>query len=379
MTQAIAANILNNLQEVPAKDCGMDCSCDFEKIFDETLTIGDMKEALLENIEAFADFKEILEQVSSEVNVENSLDLTLARDINEMITELRGVAEKANVELEAELNSEQSQEENEETDEETDEEAAAVIISETTPFQQILSLNTSEKTTEIAQKASVEIVKPQGKTEENSEENSEEIETHSDDGMMSELNIESVEVQAEISGDGGNSLMNNQSPQEQAVKLMIHNDVETFEIKMPNQSLQTASKSVSVTPDKIIEQVAKQMESMQGNSKVNIVLNPESLGKVSVQLINTKDGLSAQFTVATQEARELLMKGLDGLKETLTSHGVGVDNVSVKISDTQKNEYDADWTEQDGSRGGNKEQRQSRKEEKEKGLFEKMMAQQNEN
>lgn len=61
-----------------------------------------------------------------------------------------------------------------------------------------------------------------------------------------------------------------------------------------------------------------------------MVLNPESLGKVSIQLINTKEGLSAQFTVATQEARNLIMKGLDGLKDTLMSHGVSVDNVSVK-------------------------------------------------
>jgi flagellar hook-length control protein FliK len=116
------------------------------------------------------------------------------------------------------------------------------------------------------------------------------------------------------------------------------------------------------------------MESLQNNSKVNIVLNPEALGKVTIQLIKTGEGLSAQFTVANQEVRDLLMKGLEGLKETLTTHGVGVDNVSVKMNETQKSEYNADWTEQEGSRGGNKEERQS-KDEKEKGLFEKMMAQ----
>ena len=75
---------------------------------------------------------------------------------------------------------------------------------------------------------------------------------------------------------------------------------------------------------------------------VKMVLNPESLGKVSIQLINTKEGLSAQFTVATQEARNLIMKGLDGLKDTLMSHGVSVDNVSVKINDAQESEYNAD-------------------------------------
>lgn len=356
MTQAIVTNIIKNLSEVSAKDGGMDKTADFEKIFDKSMTIGDMKNSKLEEVQSLSDFKEILEQASSEVNVESSLDLTLARDITEIITELRSAVEEA------------------EPEEEADEENVAVVVPETTPFQQIFSLNTPKETAEIVQKAPVEIIKPQEKTEESVEE----VETRPDDGMMSELNIESVEVHSETAGDNGNSLMNNQSPQEQAVKLMIHNDVETFEVKLPNQPVQSAAKSVSVTPDKIIEQVAKQMESIQGHSKVNIVLNPESLGKVSVQLINTKEGLSAQFTVATQEARDLLTKGLDGLKETLTAHGVGVDNVSVKVNDTQKSEYDADWTEQEGSRGGNKEQGQSQKEEKEKGLFEKMMSQQTE-
>ena len=39
----------------------------------------------------------------------------------------------------------------------------------------------------------------------------------------------------------------------------------------------------------------------------------------------------------------------------------------------KKSEYNADWTEQDGSRGGNKEQNRQNREEKEKGLFEKTM------
>ena len=104
------------------------------------------------------------------------------------------------------------------------------------------------------------------------------------------------------------------------------------------------------------------MEGLYNNSKVNIVLNPESLGKVNIQLINTKDGLTAQFMVTTQDAKDLLMKGLDGLRESLTAHGVGVENVSVKLNNTQKSENNQNWTEQDGSRGGNKGQDQPNRE-----------------
>jgi len=125
----------------------------------------------------------------------------------------------------------------------------------------------------------------------------------------------------------------------------------------------------------IIEQITKQLESLHHGSKLNIVLNPESLGKVSIQITKSAEGMSAQFTVASQEAREVLMKGIDGLKDGLLSHGVNIDNVSVKMNETQKSEYNQDWTEQENSNGGNKGQKQQSKEEKQKGLFEQVFAQ----
>ena len=164
---------------------------------------------------------------------------------------------------------------------------------------------------------------------------------------------------------------------------MVNQELEVFDLKLEQvSSIQSNNNSVQpkaseINPARILEQISKQMENLQNSSKVNLVLNPESLGKVNIQLLTTKEGLTAQFTVATQEARDLIMKGLDGLKDTLLSQGINIDNVSVKLNDIQKSEYSQDWTEQEGSRGGNKGQGQSNREEKEKGLFEQMMAQTN--
>ena len=174
--------------------------------------------------------------------------------------------------------------------------------------------------------------------------------------------------------------MQRQTPEEVAIKTMIDKDTEIFDVRVDRvQTTQTvqvnSSKPVEVNASRILEQITKQMEGLQSGSKVNIVLNPESLGKVNVQLLSTKEGLMAQLTVTTQEAKDILMKGLDGLKDTLLAQGVNVDNVSVKVADTQKSEYEQDWTEQEGSKGGNKGQRNPDREEKEKGAFEKMMAQ----
>lgn len=199
-----------------------------------------------------------------------------------------------------------------------------------------------------------------------------------DEKMVEDLNIESVE--AESAGAEGNSgsLMNNQSPQEQVVKMMI-NGVNKAGDRIEIQSnIQTSKAPTEATASKILEQISKQIEGLYNGSKVNIVLNPESLGKVSLQILNLKEGLSAQFTVTTQDAQNAIMKGLAGLKENLLAHGVNVDSVTVKLQETDNNEKPFDWTEQEGSRGGNKQQgnRHQNKDEKQ---FEQMMFEFSEN
>lgn len=231
-----------------------------------------------------------------------------------------------------------------------------------------------EVTTEEVQSNS----ETQTTSKEVSKETEQSLEDIIDEDQLKELKIESIEAETSDS-TGEDDIMQNQTPEEQSVKAMLQADADFAEVKTeakPAQTVQNTTKPTSsseVTSNKIIEQITKQMEGMYNGSKVNMVLNPESLGKVSIQLINTKEGLSAQFTVATQEARNLIMKGLDGLKDTLMSHGVSVDNVSVKINDAQESEYNADWTEQEGSRGGNKEQG-SQKEQRGKEQFEQMMS-----
>ena len=231
-----------------------------------------------------------------------------------------------------------------------------------------------EVTTEEVQSNS----ETQTTSKEVSKETEQSLEDIIDEDQLKELKIESIEAETSDS-TGEDDIMQNQAPEEQGVKAMLQADADFAEVKTdakPAQTVQNTTKPTSsseVTSNKIIEQITKQMEGMYNGSKVNMVLNPESLGKVSIQLINTKEGLSAQFTVATQEARNLIMKGLDGLKDTLMSHGVSVDNVSVKINDAQESEYNADWTEQEGSRGGNKEQG-SQKEQRGKEQFEQMMS-----
>lgn len=220
----------------------------------------------------------------------------------------------------------------------------------------------------------VAIVKPAIQTDDADAKSLEEL---VDEDTLKELNIESIEVETSNDDASSDDFMQNQTPEEHGIKAMLNTQADFAEIKTDMQTFAQAAQKPSqvsqTTPDKIIEQVSKQMENLQNGSRVNLIMNPESLGKVSIQLINTEEGLSAQFTVATQDAKNLIMKGLDGLKETLLAHGVNVDNVTVKMNEAQGSEYNADWTEQEGSRGGNKEQKHGRQDES-KENFEQMMS-----
>ena len=444
MTELLA-NSLNNIEEILSNTknqksystdvVGVNKSEDFKKIFDKTVdkvksnqsdtdklnhTISFVKEKGLEEkdnvnsakvVENWADFKEVLTKITEEANAETSLDLTLARDINEIISQLKDAIEQASEIIE---NTEETEEEIPTDIQGVFEEILATDVSETIPqdvdkkqiLEQVLTfvdkslspkstlevINNDEtkviETENLSSYDQLEMVEyAEGIADEVLSANkieitedktlSDDLELSLDEDVLKELKIESIRSDFEASSN--ESFMQQQAPEEHAVKIMINDSIETFELKIDSQQnvqnvQQVQTKAVDINPSRIIEQITKHLEGLQNNSKVNIVLNPESLGKVNIQLLSAKDGLTAQFTVTTQEAKDLLMKGLDGLKDSLLSHGVAVDNVSVKISDAQKSEYNQDWTEQEGSRGGNKNQGKSDREEKEKGLFEKMMA-----
>ncbi len=174
------------------------------------------------------------------------------------------------------------------------------------------NISTTEQEVQIETSELTETV-PKSEITPKQETDTEVQEPQLDEDILSELNIETIEAETDSSNDNS-SLLNRQSAEEQGIKIALNqdgiNEIKTFEVK-PSQAV---AKTTEITPSKIIEQVTKHLETLQNNSKVSIVLNPESLGKITIQLVKSPEGLSAQFTTATQEAKNILMKGLDGLK-----------------------------------------------------------------
>jgi len=192
------------------------------------------------------------------------------------------------------------------------------------------------------------------------------------ESIIKELNVEVLSSQSAEAESSMGDLMQNQSPQEQTARIMIQGDIKYESIASETAKNVSQTTTQSFTPGRIIEQISKQLENMVNNSKLNMVLNPGSLGKLNLQIINSKDGILAQFTVTTPEARDILMKGLSVLKENLLAQGVSIDNVSVRLENTES-EYESDYTEQEeNSKGGYKHQEAKKQKENGKN-FEEMM------
>ncbi len=347
---------------------------------DEEIALTEEVEAAIEGIDAADEDAEIIENPDDEQTDDEQTDESTETDASE--GEEENMEVKDNISVTLPYGSEipklsqpiEQKQDVEDSDTATDEEQADDLK---------VTLNGKDLDSaleSLSQELPAEETVQAPKTE-NSEEDAKTLEDIVDEDMLEELNVESVETETSSDEGASSDLMQNQTPEEYGVKAMLQIDAgytTDTGADTSNQvnNVQTATKAPStpdVNPSKILEQISKQLEGLYNSSKVNIVLNPESLGKITIQLLNTEDGLSAQFIATTQDAKNLLMKGVDGLKDTLMSHGVNVDNVTVKMNDTQESEYNPDWTEQEGSRGGNKEQNPQR-EKQDNEQFERMMS-----
>lgn len=171
--------------------------------------------------------------------------------------------------------------------------------------------------------------------------------------MIDKTNAKIVNVESSGSKSSNSDLLSKQSPQEQLVKLSLNSDTKT---ETQNSSLPNiADTNIQVTVDKtinnvqnqtskelsktdILSQIHNQLDKFgqdEGTTKVTIVLKPENLGRISLELVNSKDGLTAKMTTDNAQVKELLDKNLNGLKDTIGSQGVNVSNVSVKLENTQ--------------------------------------------
>lgn len=101
-------------------------------------------------------------------------------------------------------------------------------------------------------------------------------------------------------------------------------------------SLNNASQPQNISDTEILSQINNKLTLPKDNTmnKVNIILQPEQLGKVSVEIMQTKEGIVAKLVADTVQVKDLLDKSIESLKNTLASQGVNINNISVKVEES---------------------------------------------
>lgn len=171
--------------------------------------------------------------------------------------------------------------------------------------------------------------------------------------IIDKTNAKVVNLESSGSKSSNSDLLSKQSPQEQLVKLSLNADnktenTNTLLTNISNTNIQTTfdktlnsiqnqtPKELSKTD--ILSQIHNQLDNFgqdEGTTKVTIVLKPENLGRIQLELVNSKEGLTAKMTTDNAQVKQLLDKNLDSLKDTIGTQGVNVNSVSVKIENTQ--------------------------------------------
>lgn len=156
--------------------------------------------------------------------------------------------------------------------------------------------------------------------------------------------------QSQSNTNQNNGSMTKGNAAEQAVKLSVDNasgssnltGAESFMNKLDaklGSFAKTTPQNTLLNKSDIMSQMNAKFNEMQlgGQNKVSIILQPENLGKVSVEIMNSKDGIVAKMTTDNQQVKELFDKNMESLKSSLGSQGVNVNNIKVECTSESSN------------------------------------------
>ena len=178
---------------------------------------------------------------------------------------------------------------------------------------------------------------------------------------LEDLKVKIEEVSYE--GNSGNNEFqsNQQTAQENLIKLSIDgmdNLTKMHKVETPNLNFAKVlnqTNTEELTQKNIVSQIYSKIQDMHQGSKMVMTLNPESLGKVQIEIVNSKTGLMAQMSVTNNAVKDILSKDLDGLRSALNAQGINVDSINVKIDESLNNTGKDDYLEQDKKKDNNEQ------------------------
>ena len=93
-----------------------------------------------------------------------------------------------------------------------------------------------------------------------------------------------------------------------------------------------------------IERLVRTMQSSvsKGQSKLTVVLTPENLGRMQIQLSESGGKITAKFLSDNESSHKLIMAQSDLLKNQLSEKGIVVDNMEFAFNDAMSKQQNND-------------------------------------
>ena len=131
-----------------------------------------------------------------------------------------------------------------------------------------------------------------------------------------------------------------------------------------NAKYETAQTKEAQTPYNVkdvrdIERLVRTMQSSvsKGQSKLTVVLTPENLGKLQIQLTETGGKITAKFLSDNEQSHKLIMAQSDMFKKQLSEKGIVVANMEFAFNDTMSKGQHSD---EHGRKAGRQSQQKGR-------------------
>ena len=196
-----------------------------------------------------------------------------------------------------------------------------------------------------------------------------------DEEMLDELNITLKNSTSGIK----ESYSSTSTTAEQLIRYAIEGE-NNFDARLSatlRPTVQTQGEVSNSSSKEILAQITEKLTSFnfKSGSKLTIQLSPESMGTVEIKLTHTPEGIKAEMSAVSDDARDMLNKNLDDLRDTLQKYGVRLDKVGTTNIATQQSMAHQDYTEQGNSQKQQQGQRQqNEKTAKETERFEDMVS-----
>ena len=192
--------------------------------------------------------------------------------------------------------------------------------------------------------------------------------------MLDDMNVQIDEVSSSQTSSNSNN-QNYTTAQDEVIKLQIQNADNdsntpvtfTFDKTIKNTNTNSQIRLEGVTKElnanDILNQIGSKFEQLKDGSstKITMTLRPNDLGRVTIELLSTANGITTNIIAQNSQVKELLDKNIDILKQQLAQQGVNVQNVQVKtVEQNSQANLNNSYNDRNGEQGQNQNNSNSR-------------------